>query len=413
MQKKLISFKREILFLVLIAAMSIVATILYQQRASALNTATQFQEEVNNLEQTLEAVSTEFETLKNTDPHKTNLDLEAKIATVEASYTSLVELYEKIDDFQVQEYPEDQIAEIQSALVQIFAATAELDYELSASLSAAISEKISEYESQRAQEILAATQKAALEQQAAEGQTENTTPAVTNNTPPNNGYSRQVVSTDVGSFTVSMIAGDLNSTRVIVDTASGSDCSNDCPVLSLGEYVSRNGAYAGVNGSYFCPASYPSCAGKTNTFDLLLMNKNKTYFNSDNNVYSSNPGVVFGSGYIRFLGAVSGWGRDTSIDGMISNYPLLVSGGNVVFGGDSDPKKGSKGNRSFVANRGNTAYIGVVFSATVAESARALDALGMDNALNLDSGGSTALWFNGYVAGPGRNIPNAILFVQK
>ena len=42
-----------------------------------------------------------------------------------------------------------------------------------------------------------------------------------------------------------------------------------------------------------------------------------------------------------------------------------------------------------------------------------MKALGMDNALNLDSGGSTALWSGGYKAGPGRNIPNAVLFVRK
>lgn len=63
---------------------------------------------------------------------------------------------------------------------------------------------------------------------------------------------------------------DLNSTKVIVDTASESDCSNDCPFLSLADYVARNGAYGGINGSYFCPAAYPSCAGKTNSFDTLM-----------------------------------------------------------------------------------------------------------------------------------------------
>jgi exopolysaccharide biosynthesis protein len=212
---------------------------------------------------------------------------------------------------------------------------------------------------------------------------------------------------------VSLIAGDLGSTKVLVDTASDSDCHDNCPVLPLATYVSRNGAYAGINGSYFCPASYPTCAGKTNSFDLLLMNKNKHYFNSDNNVYSNNPGVIFGGGYVRFVSAVSQWGRDTGIDSMLSNYPLLVQGGNITFGGNDDPKQGSKGARSFVANRGNTVYIGVVSNATVAESARVMKALGMENALNLDSGGSTALWSGGYKVGPGRDLPNVILFVRK
>lgn len=239
------------------------------------------------------------------------------------------------------------------------------------------------------------------------------------NTPPGSGYSRQSVSLDIGTYLVSMVAADMASTRVIVDTASDNTCTNDCRVLSLADYVSRNGAFAGVNGSYFCSAEYPSCAGKTNSFDTLLMNKNKVYFNSDNNVYSTVPAVIFLPGSMRFVGRSLEWGRDTSPDGVIANQPLLVSNGSVVFGGDDDPKKESKGNRSFVAQKGTTAYIGVVYMATVAESARVLQALGMDNALNLDDGGSTALWSGlpaqagGYKVGPGRNLPNAILFVGK
>jgi exopolysaccharide biosynthesis protein len=225
--------------------------------------------------------------------------------------------------------------------------------------------------------------------------------------------SQQQVSTSIGTFTVTAITGDMGSTRIIVDTASDHDCKNDCPVLSLADYVARNGAYAGINGAYFCPSTYPQCSDKKNSFDTLLMNKNKTYFNSENNVYSTVPAVIFGNGFMRFVTRSLEWGRDTSVDSVIANQPLLVSGGTVVFGGDGDPKKGSKGPRSFVGNKGNTAYIGVVFNATVAEAAVVLKAMGLENALNLDSGGSTALWSGGYKVGPGRNLPNAILFVRK
>jgi hypothetical protein len=231
--------------------------------------------------------------------------------------------------------------------------------------------------------------------------------------PPSSGYRRQKVQIDSGLLMIDIISGDLGGTKVIVDTASNSDCGNDCPVLSLADYVSRNGAYAGVNGSYFCPATYPTCAGKTNSFDLLVMNKNKTYFNSSNNVYSENPAVIFGDNYIRFVSATKEWGRDTSPNGVLSNFPLLLMGNEIRYQGDSDPKHQNKGGRSFVANKGNTVFIGVVHNATVMESAKVMKALGMENAMNLDDGGSTALWFGGYKSGPGRNIPNAILFVKK
>ena len=234
-----------------------------------------------------------------------------------------------------------------------------------------------------------------------------------NNTPPSSGYSRQLVSTEIGNFLIDIVSADLSSTKVIIDTASDNTCTDNCPVLSLAEYVSRSGAFAGINGSYFCPASYPSCAGKTNSFDTLLMNKNKVYFNSENNVYSTVPVAVFGSGWARFMGKSLDWGRDTGVDAVIANQPVLLSGGNIVFTGDGDPKKGSKGQRSFIGNKGTTVYIGVTHNATVAENGYALKALGLENALNLDSGGSTALWSGGYKSGPGRNIPNAVLLIRK
>lgn len=241
------------------------------------------------------------------------------------------------------------------------------------------------------------------------------TPVAVNNTPPGSGYSRQSVSTDVGTFTVDIIAADLNSTKVIVDTASDSDCSNNCPVLPLATYVSRNGAYAGINGSFFCPAEYPSCAGKTNSFDTLLMNKNKVYFNSSNNVYSTVPAAIFWAGGSRFVGQSLDWGRDTGVDSVIANYPLLVSGDQLVYTEPAnEPKFGARGPRDFIAAKGSNVYIGVVRSATMGESAKVMKALGMRDALNLDEGGSTALMIGGsYIAGPGRNIPNAVLFVQR
>jgi hypothetical protein len=143
------------------------------------------------------------------------------------------------------------------------------------------------------------------------------------------------------------------------------------------------------------------------------MNKNKTYFNSENNKYSSIPLIYFSGNSAGIRGQSLEWGRDTGVDMVLANQGLLLSGGNIAFGGDGDPKKGSKGTRSFVGNKGNTGYIGVVHNVTVAESAHVLKTLGLENALNLDSGGSTALWSGGYKAGPGRNLPNAILFVRK
>lgn len=330
--------------------------------------------------------------LENQDQYKINLELKAKIASIESSYKKAVNTYE--DLLKLKESTSN-TASLDSEFTKAIVLLANQNYEEAEKSLSDLSGKIA---AEQAKVIASFTIPASVP---------------VSNAPPGSGYSRQTVNTEIGQYLVSMVAGDLGSTRVIVDTASAGTCTNDCPTLPLATYVARTGAYAGINGSYFCPIEYPSCAGKTGSFDTLLMNKDKVYFNSDNNVYSGVPAVIFGGGYIRFVGASSDWGRDTSIDSMIANQPLLVSGGNVVFGGDGDPKKGSKGGRSFVANKGNTVYIGVVHSATVAESAVALKALGMENALNLDDGGSTALWSGGYKVGPGRNLPNVILFVRK
>jgi hypothetical protein len=336
-----------------------------------------------------------YEDLKNQDQYKINELLKEDIKKTHESYTNSIKAYESVLELQAKKQDVSKLLPVYAAVVKDLA---DLKH-------ASAESKLKDLSAQvkKINDDLAA--------KAAQGAP--SAPATESNTPPGSGFSYQAVKTEIGTYNIALVAADLNSTRVIIDTASDGTCTNDCPTLPLGTYVSRSGAFAGINGSYFCPAEYPSCAGKTNSFDTLLMNKNKVYFNSDNNVYSNVPVAVFGSGFARFIGASSGWGRDTGVDGVIANQPLLLSGGNIAFGGGSDPKQGSKGARSFVGNKGTTVYIGVIYNVTVAEMPYVLKTLGMENALNLDSGGSTALWSGGYKAGPGRNIPNAILFVRR
>lgn len=345
----------------------------------------------------------ELTALKNVDQYKRNNELEDTIKHIETTYDKAVRSYESLLDLksQTRSASSGQTNKTDD-LDKLFADSLnELSKRNYATADAKLNDLIQQISDQLKK--LAAASVPAVPQN-----------APTNNTPPGNGYSRQSVTADTGTFVVDMIAADLSSTRIVVDTASDSDCSNNCPTLPLGTYVARSGAYAGINGTFFCPPEYPSCAGKTGSYDLLVMNKNKVYFNSANNVYSTNPVVVFGSGFIRFIGAAENWGRDTSVDGVISNFPLLVSGGNIVYGSSSDTKFTNKGTRDFIANKGNTAYIGVMYNANMTDSAHVLKALGMDNAMNLDEGGSTALMLNGnYIAGPGRNIPNAVLLLHK
>ncbi len=340
------------------------------------------------LSEKLEKTQKSLTALQSEDQIAKNKKLEDEINSIHSEYKKALNSYEGILDLKIKT---DNTSEIDKLFAQSLDYLSQRNYASASSTIASLNKLIDKQTAQIATSPVSE-------------QPQNVTP---NNTPPGSGFSRQAVNTGNGSFTVDIVAADLSSTRVIVDTASDSDCNNDCPVLPLASYIARNGAFAGINGSYFCPSSYPSCAGKTNSFDLLVMNKNKYYFNSGNNVYSTNPAVIFQSGSIRFVGQALQWGRDTSPDGVLSNYPLLLSGGNVVGSG------GAKGAKDFVGNKGNTVYIGVVKNATFAEAAEVLKAMGLDNAMNLDEGGSTALWAGGYKDGPGRDIPNAILFIRK
>jgi hypothetical protein len=354
------------------------------------------QQKINlSLESQLKEVSLKFKDLKNQDQYKINVSLKENIKNIESLYKDAVSDYEKITDLKAQK---QDTQDLDKGFAQSLNYLSNLNYSSgSASLNLlTLSIKKKEDQLAASQAVVSAPQN-----------------ITQSNAAPSSGFSIQSVSTDNGSFTTYIIAADLNSTRVVVDTASSGDCGNNCPVLPLSDYISRSGAFAGINGSYFCPADYPSCAGKTNSFDLLVMNKNKVYFNSSNNVYSTNPAVIFSGNSARFVGQALEWGRDTGVDSVLSNYPLLVSGGNIAYTSGGDAKFAPKGTRTFVATKGSMVFIGAILNASMADSAKVLKTMGMENALNLDQGGSTALWSGGYKLGPGRNIPNALLFVRK
>ena len=238
--------------------------------------------ELAQVNQELSKTANELTVLKSEDQYLINKDLEATISAVKTTFDATVKAYETYLDLTDGGIDTKKLA---PNLAKILSYLADVNY---ASASAEIK--------------LFNASLADLKPKAGSSAIPDTASLPQSNTPPGAGYSRQVVNTEIGPYTVSLVAADLNSAKVIIDTASDGDCRDNCPVLSLADYVGRSGAFAGVNGSYFCPASYPSCVGKTNSFDTLLMNKNKVYFNSDNNVYSTVPAVIFSGNSARFVG---------------------------------------------------------------------------------------------------------------
>jgi hypothetical protein len=350
--------------------------------------------EINDLRQQLVVTLNNYELLKNADQLKINQELSGELKSIKQTYKDTLLVYERLVDLKGDK---KQFTLLDKNFALILKQLAEENYSSAGATLKMLTADIDKEQAKAA--VVAVTALPANLPQ--------------NNTPPGSGLGRQVVKTTNGDYTVAIISADLKTTKVVVDTASEKDCGDNCPVMTLAAMAQRSGAYAAINGPYFCPATYPACANKKNTFDTLLMNKNKYYFNSDNNVYSSVPAAIF-STTSRFVGKSQEWGRDTGVDSVIAGQPMLVSDGQSQFSGDGDPKKSGKGSRTFIGATDSTVYIGIVYNATVAEAAIVIATMGIKNAINLDSGGSVAMWSNGkYLAGPGRDLPMGIMLVRR
>lgn len=236
--------------------------------------------------------------------------------------------------------------------------------------------------------------------------------------PNTEGFTSGLVKGDIAPYALSCVSARKSAVKVITDSADDNDCRNDCKVKPLSEFASQNQALAAMNGMYFCPAEYPACVDKKNSFDTLLFNyRLKKYINSDNNVYSVLPFVVFrDDGSVRFLQKTLEWGRDTGITGAIAGSPLLVWQGQAVTSDSQldEKQRNARYGAGAIVEKGEFIYMCYLRGANILETSKIYAGLGADYAINIDGGGSAAIWYNGgYKLGPGRNIPNAIMFVRK
>ena len=247
------------------------------------------------------------------------------------------------------------------------------------------------------------------------------TPAPADNSDPYSYYRQVTVRTSKGSFDVKLLTLELGSghVRVEVDTASDTDCTNNCPVKPVKQYVDGLGGFAGVNGTYLCPADYASCAGQTGSFYYKVFNSRLgVMINANNKLGEHDPFLAFDrSGNAKFYDE---WFRTLSssfpIYSGISCRPLLVyQGANKIDPSTLDSKELTAHTiRTGLGMKGTTLYVAVPSGATVPDLADIMVSLGVDNAINLDGGGSSALYYKGsYKTGPGRNVPNALVFVRQ
>lgn len=247
--------------------------------------------------------------------------------------------------------------------------------------------------------------------------------------------SQKSVATSRGTYTVDVVTLDtsVSTLKVMTDTAQTVDCKTGCRTIPLKTFVDQRKAVMGMHGTYFCPYDYASCAGQTGSYFYPVYNSfSKVMINQGRMKYTTQPIIAidttnrffFYAPTLQFKSladlqakvkidseAVGGSGV---LQAAISNSPIMVEAGkNVLNTKFLDSKQATvKSYRGFIGWKGRTVTLGIVRGATVTDAAAVATALGLDYALNLDGGGTTAMYQNGYVLGPGRNLPNAILFVK-
>jgi hypothetical protein len=192
---------------------------------------------------------------------------------------------------------------------------------------------------------------------------------------------------------------------------------------SLASYVIKNNGFAGMNGSYFCSSS--GC-GKINYYFFPVFNTNeKRMINSDQFKYwTTGPLFAFDDKndfyYFkdsREFGSVELFESKYGVKliAAIGNKPRLIEEyKNLLIDWELDDKqKNTKSLRNAIAYKDNSIYLIIVRDATVPDLAEIMKKLGMEYALNMDGGYSSALFYNDeYMIGPGRDIPNAIIFAE-
>ena len=231
-------------------------------------------------------------------------------------------------------------------------------------------------------------------------------------------------------YFLDIIEIDLNNPnlKIITDTANSQNCAGRCQAKELIDYVVDNNAFAAINGSYF-----DTSAEKLNYYFFPFYNTRlKVFINDDQLKYpTTGPIMAFDENnkfyYFkdsRDFASVANFENTygVKLQAAIGNKPRLIEDGkNLLIDWEVDSRQRDiKAIRNAIAYKKDEIsgkgkiYLIIARSATVVDLAEILKIMGMDYAINLDGGYSAALFYHDeYMIGPGRNIPNAILFAEK
>lgn len=235
---------------------------------------------------------------------------------------------------------------------------------------------------------------------------------------------KSVATAQNGSFMADIITIDLANPKlkILSLAASSGNCTSACPALPLASYYETGRGFAAINGTYF-----DTGAAKRNYYFFPLYDSlKKVFINEDQLKYwTTGPIMAFDTNNrfyyfkdAREFKSVADFqaSNGVTLQAAIGNKPRLVEQGlNYLIDWEvDDAQRTVKTLRNAIGYANNKVYLVVAEKATVPDLAEVMIALGSQYALNLDGGGSTALIYDGeYKLGPGRNVPNALVFSQE
>jgi len=217
--------------------------------------------------------------------------------------------------------------------------------------------------------------------------------------------------------------------KVITDTADEANCKTNCQAKPLADYIFPAKAFAGINGTYFCASK--GCGAANYYFFPVYNSDGKTLVNEDQLKYwTTGPMMVFDTNnkfyYFkdsRDFKSVADFESKygVTLQAAMGNKPRLVEEGkNALIEWEVDPGqlvgkywRNAIGYQDNGTNGHGIIYLVIARNSTLDDLAVIMKQLKMDYALNLDGGSSAALFYNDeYMEGPGRNIPNVLMFAH-
>jgi hypothetical protein len=238
-------------------------------------------------------------------------------------------------------------------------------------------------------------------------------------------YTAQYLETAEGTFYVRMIRLHRDIYEMVTDTADSEDCEGGCSALPLSSYIEEHGAVAGIHGTYFCPPDYADCASVINSYYPPVYNTGlDKMINDDSIIYHNRPMIVeTTSGQLELFYRPDDFGdtladfessRGLTVSAAIGNWPSLIEFDlNIVADEPMEPAFSVLGTRGGIGWDDQYYYLVIASSATVQNLAAIFETLEVHEAMNLDGGGTAALYYEGaYKVGPGRELPNAIVFKE-